>query len=299
MNTEVSGVFPNQGSTCNLVTECEVAEKEFFQQLDTLKSQNNWKRIIELGKKVINLRGPEAKEADLWIYLELASMSFYIGDYEAVKGFSIRAEELAQSRGNYEALVSSLYHHSAYTRALADKEEDKELQQKLFVQAVELGQKALSIVDKSPDTMLKAKVYFNLGAAYADDPNGDIQKALENYQKAKVICEDQHEWDDYMRTAVRELNLCLARFDSIPGISVTTLRERFDQSFLKAEAGMSNRTRVMMSLASARLLHREGKGVTALLKAQTGLSLACELNMSTDIKRLNKFIEELSSSSRG
>ncbi|MCH1430941.1 MAG: tetratricopeptide repeat protein [Chlamydiales bacterium] len=293
MNKEVSGVFSSQGGTCSLATECEIAEKEFFQQLEVLKRESNWNRIIELGKRVIQLRGPEAKEADLWIYLELASMSFYKGDYEAVKGFSVRAEELAQSSGNYEALISSLYHHSAYTRALADKEEDNELKQIFFAQAVELAQRAFSIVDRFPDTMLKAKVYFNLGAAHADNPEGDAQKALDCYQKAKTICEDQQQWDDYMRTAIRELNLCLARFDTV-GISITTLRKSFDQSFLKAEASMSSRTRVMMYLAEARLLQKEGKDITALLKAQMGLSLACELNMNTDIKRLNKFIEGLS-----
>lgn len=102
--------------------------------------------------------------------------------------------------------LRALYLQSAAYRALAAKKDEEKAQQALYLKAVEIAEKAASTYAKKGvgNVDLLGKIHFNLGAAHADNPKGDLKRAMDSYSIASECFEREKEVDDIIRTKIRQ-----------------------------------------------------------------------------------------------
>ena len=178
----------------------------YFKNFEELSESEEWEKIIseatialEEAKKT-NRPKDEAK-----ICAQLTSSAFYLGDYDKSLVYANRCHELSEEFDEPSLFLRALYLQSAVYRALAAKYKDEEAQKNSYLKAVEIGEKAVFIyADKRlENTNLKGKIYFNLGAAHADNPKGDLKKAKECYSIAIECFKSINASDDIIRTKIR------------------------------------------------------------------------------------------------
>jgi hypothetical protein len=265
-----------------------LAFEEYLTKLPTLKDRSAWEEILELGKKAL-YAGSISKENQVLIHMELASVAFYLDCSFEMQKHLDKAKEIAESLNDFSLITRSYYLQSAQARALGDKELDPTKKDLLFLNALNLSQKAWEIVEREPDTLLKGKVLFNMGAAHADNPKGDPQKALAYYDEAMKIFDYFQSFDDYARMAIRKINLLVLLNPDSP----LKARGVLEDCTSKAEGAFSDRTRVHYLLAEARVCFLEEKKEDAFYFANQALQAALELKMTNDVKRINGFLQNL------
>lgn len=234
---------------------------EFFDRFDQLKVEN-WEELCRVGEKALeeDLLPEEAAQ----IHARLASSYFYLGDYEAMKKHTLACQSLALDHDSQPYLIRSLYLLSAYYRG-----------QKQFLVAQSTIQEALKLLTEEIDPCLKAKVFFNAGAAWADDPNGNPHQALAYYKNALALFESHS--DDAYRTQIR-----LAKVYLLLGQN----KQAWKIIFPLLEQTLEPKTTVHLLYVSAQLHLLEGNQVEALRLIEQALPLAEQLQMKVDVERL-------------
>lgn len=182
------------------------AIQTYFDQFQTLATNENWDTIHTLALPALdeasktNQRQETAK-----IYAQLTSSAFYQGKYEEALRYAQRCHELSQEFTEPDLLIRALYLESAIYRAFANKNIDKTAQQEDYAKAVQIATEASKWYEKSnlDHLGLKGKVYFNLGAAHADNPEGNLGEATRCYSVAMECFDHIGSSADMIRTQIR------------------------------------------------------------------------------------------------
>lgn len=161
--------------------------EEYFKNFKSLAESENWEEIISQGTRALEAAKKSGRREDeAKICAQLTSTSFYQGDYSQALIYANRCHELSEAFEDSSLFVRALYLESAIYRAQAGKATEEIAQQALYLQAVEAAEAAATIYSKKEidNLLLKGKIYFNLGAAHADNPKGDLEKAEKCYHIA-------------------------------------------------------------------------------------------------------------------
>lgn len=182
----------------------EIAQFQF--NFKTLKKNEDWNEIISQGTLALHaarISGTEQEEAK--ICAKLASTAFYQGDYLKALEYANRCHELSETFEDLSLFIRALYLESAVHRALANKKIDEADQDESYSVAIKIAQQAALFYEMHAvnDPSLQGKIYFNLGAAHADNPRGDLSQALAHYSLALHSFKTANAVDDWIRTKVR------------------------------------------------------------------------------------------------
>ncbi len=228
-----------------LTTLIASASLTYAESFSLLREQADWTEIVRLG---------EAAAAE--IHGQLASTYFYQGDFENAKRHALLC--LEQER------VHGLYLLSAVARAEGN-----------FSEARRLCREALPLSSGE----LRAKVLFNLGAACADDPGGNLQEALSSFDEAITlfVCPE-----DRQRTLIRlaKVHLLLGNVEQAEQIS-------------KTFEFVSERTSLHAAYLSAQIEKALGRSDEARKIASAALEQALKLGAKKDAERIRQFLEGL------
>jgi tetratricopeptide (TPR) repeat protein len=180
--------------------------RTYFGNFEALAKSENWKEIIVQGKIALEFaRENNRSQDEAKICAQLASTAFYSGEYTQVLIYVNRCQELSKNLIDPSLFLRSLYLKSAVYRAFATKEKEEQTQQISFLRAIETAEEAALIYTKKNinNINLQGKIYFNLGAAHADNPKGDLEKAAHCYFIALECFKKANAIDDCIRTNIR------------------------------------------------------------------------------------------------
>ncbi len=166
---------------------------------ESLQNEERWEEMVLLGEKILSLN--PTKDEQFRILNQLVSSYFYLGNYSYALEKANQMIELGEVLNDSRAFVTGLYKLSASLRALGEKKNEE----MFFKQALEYCEKALNLCNErcSEDSLLRAKVLFNLGAAKCDHPSGDHLSGIEDYQKALELFSSLGEKNYHQRTLIR------------------------------------------------------------------------------------------------
>lgn len=267
--------------------------QNYFNNFATLAQNEQWADIISEGTIALNaakeIKSPsdEAK-----ICAQLTSTFFYKGDYTEARIYATRCHELAEEFSEPNLYIRALYLESAIYRGLAPKEKTEKEQQFTFLRAVEIAEDALLLCSEKniDDINLHGKIFFNLGAAHADNPLGDLGKATRYYRNALTCFKDsdglKHNdaGDDQIRTRIRLGKVYLLQHDYESSQEI--INEVRNQV-------LSERLAMHTDYLEAQLKVALNESADALRIAQTGLNRARNLGATEDEKRLISLIEKI------
>lgn len=177
----------------------------YFKNFETLSKSEQWEVILREGILALEIAKKSHNYFDeAKICAQLTSTAFYMGSYNEALTYAKRCHELTEQYEDFTLLIRALYLESAVYRALASKEEKEDAQQLFYARAVETCNQAADLYIKKTiqNLPLKGKIYFNLGAAYADNPKGNLKKAESCYIVTLECFKDTHP-DDVIRTSIR------------------------------------------------------------------------------------------------
>ncbi len=257
----------------------------YFSKIDSLREDEDWKQILLLGEQaLLDSKGSLSQKAA--IHAQLASCSFYLGDYDLCLEHAHKCQLIAEYLDDPKHLMQSLYLLSAQKRAEASLCQNPLEQKELFREAKSYIYKALKHFDRCSDEHIKAKVLFNGGAAQADDPNGDLGVAVHWYREAMDIFAKLKEVDAYNRTAIRlaKLSLLLKKNDSCNRILSDI---HFDS--------LTQKTKVHYYFVKAQYLVAIEDYPAASSLILDAIEMAAELQMKVDLDRLNDLLEKVKS----
>ncbi|MBS0585656.1 MAG: hypothetical protein JSR76_05080 [Verrucomicrobia bacterium] len=178
--------------------------RAYFESFKTLSKAEKWAEILSQGSIAIEAAKNSNRESDeAKIAAQLASTSFYLGNYEEALLYARRSYRLAEKFDDPTLFMRALYLESAIYRALAPKEDAEE--QVTYARAVTIAEQAANTYSKMgvENNNLKGKIYFNLGAAHADNPKGSLEEAKSAYEIAIACFEIVGAVDDVIRTTIR------------------------------------------------------------------------------------------------
>jgi tetratricopeptide (TPR) repeat protein len=245
---------------------------EFQNSFEVLAKNEKWEEILSLG----SLAFEEAKkfgkiQEEAKICAQLTSTCFYQGNYPRALEYVHRCHQLSEEL-EPSLFLRALYLESAIYRAFAGKSSDEANEQALYLRAVETGEKAVDLyLEKGIDnTSLKGKIYFNLGAGHADNPKGNLYKAIECYSMAIDCFRQSRQSEDLVRTYIRlgkvrllqsEYNMTQEIIDEIrPLISSKRIAMHLD--YLEAQLRIA-----LKDFYRAKLLVEEGLSKAEMLGA--------------------------------
>jgi tetratricopeptide (TPR) repeat protein len=270
----------------NFRTDSEDLVKSYFSNFEALAKSENWNEIISQGTKAIAVARKEGKTQDeAKISAQLTSSCFYLGDYTQALLHATRCHELSETFVD-PTLIRALYLESAVFRALAPKENGEEAQQAMFLRAVSIAEEAEKIYNEKRvnDLNLLGKVFFNMGAAHADNPKDNLEKAVLSYAKAIDSFMRVEAREDVIRTSIR-----LAK--------VYLLQQKFElsqQIINEARPQITNERLAMhMDYLEGQLKFARGDLESGLIVARTGLARAQTLGAKEDESRLISLLESL------
>jgi tetratricopeptide (TPR) repeat protein len=217
----------------------------YFENFEDLSKSEKWEEIISQGKMALETaRKANRFQDEAKICAQLTSTAFYLGDYNQALMYANRCHELSEAFIDPSLFLRALYLESAVYRALASKS-NEEVQETSYSRAVEIAEEAISIYSKKDikNITLEGKIYFNLGAAHADNPKGDLKKAVDCYSFALYCFQSINAHDDIIRTNIRlgkvhllqkNYDLCQQALDEVrPMISIDRLSMHAD--YLEAQ----------------------------------------------------------------
>lgn len=259
----------------------------YFRNFEGLAKAEQWNEILVQGKgalelaKVLNREQDEAK-----ICAQLTSSSFYLGDYDQALKYAERCHELAKAFVDPSLFIRALYLESASYRALAQKNEDEQTQQTTFCRAVDIAENAITLYlgNKVNNLALYGKLHFNLGAAHADNPKGNLEKARECYLKAVACFSSMQAHEDVIRTNIRLAKVLHLQGNNIEALQVV---EKLRPSITKERLAMHT------DYLEAQILLALRKFTEALVVANSGMMKAKKLHAKEDEVRLGMLIARL------
>ncbi len=187
-------------------TRSDDVVKIYFEKFEEFSKSEKWQEIISQGTVALEASKKASKPQDeAKICAQLTSTAFYLGDYNQALLYANRCHELSEEFIDPSLLLRALYLESAVHRALAAKCQEEQAQQASYLRAVKIGEEALSLYSKKEvkNINLQGKIYFNLGAAHADNPKGDLKAAMDCYLIAIKCFKDTKAVDDVIRTNMR------------------------------------------------------------------------------------------------
>ncbi len=256
-----------------LLTVPLASEEAYFTRFEALAKAEKWEEIIAEGTAALDTAVKEDRLYDeAKICAQLTSSSFYLGDYAQALLYANRCHELSESFTDPSLYLRALYLESAVYRA-----------QKDFDRAVEVAEGALRLYeDKELDTpQLLSKIYFNLGAAHADNPNGNLKEAVRCYSTALECAPTP---DDRIRTSIRlgKVYLIQKNFDLSQEI-IDQVRPQITNDRLAMHA----------DYFEAQLKAAMNETDAAILLANRGLARAITLGAKEDESRLKALLQSL------
>lgn len=187
-------------------TEITDVVNNYFENFEGLSKSEKWEEIISEGTVALETAKKAKRSLDeAKICAQLTSTAFYLGDYNQALIYANRCHELSEEFVDPSLFLRALYLESAIYRALAAKCNGEQAQKTSYLRAVEIGEEAVSIYSRKDveNINLKGKIYFNLGAAHADNPKGDLKKAADCYSVAIECFKNINANDDIIRTSIR------------------------------------------------------------------------------------------------
>lgn len=180
---------------------------DYLNAFEGLAKSENWPEIIERGERALikaeNLNRFHEKAK---ICAQLASTSFYQGKYSDARAYVNHCKDLSNDLKDHPLYLRALYLESAINRAEASKQILEKAQEELYQKAVQVGEEATRLFAyyNLNDRELKGKIYFNLGAAHADNPKGNLQLALECYVIARDCFQIINSSNDKIRESLKD-----------------------------------------------------------------------------------------------
>lgn len=266
------------------------AIKTYLKNFERLAKSEKWDEIIAQGTAALEESKNTGKtQEEAKICAQLTSTTFYQGDYVQALVYANRCHELSKDFVDLSLYVRALYLESAVYRALAPKNMVEEAKQASYYRAVEIAEEALDVYSKEriENPNLLGKIYFNLGAAHADNPKGNLELAARCYLKALDCFGGVRANDDHIRTSIRlgKVYLLQKNYD----LSQNTIDGIRDQ--------VSNERLAMHTdYLEAQLKFAQNDFPNALKIAKNGLDRAKILGAQEDAKRLNSLIESIEKS---
>lgn len=262
----------------------------YFKNFETLSKVEKWEDIISQGRLALEeARRQQRFPEEAKICAQLTSTSFYQGNYPEALSYAIRCHELAEEFSDPTLFIRALYLESAVHRALAGKNTNEELQQRSYQLAVKTADEATQVYSKKTveNENLKGKVYFNLGAAHADNPKGDLEEASRCYRIALGCFKNENSVDDVIRTSIRLGKVYLLRKEY----------ECSQQVIDEVRFKISNQRLAMQAdYLEAQLKFALNDFPNALKIAQSGLDKARILGAKEDELRLISLVENIEKS---
>lgn len=267
-------------------SDCEVIVK-YFDNFEALAKGEKWKEILSQGTVALEAaQKADRKRDEAKINAQLTSTSFYLGDYQQAIQYAKRCHELAEEFEEPSLFLRALYLESAVYRALAPKIGDEEKEQAYYALAVKIAQDALDTYNRRnvDDSNLMGKILFNLGAAHADNPKGNLKDAVYCYSSAFDYFEMAHAEDDMIRTQIRLGKVCLLQghFDMA--------QNAVDEARLKIS---NERLTMHADYLEAQIKFALNEFDTALKIATAGIDRAIKLGAKEDEARLRALIEKI------
>lgn len=258
----------------------------YFKNFESLAKTEQWEEIISQGTMALETaRKSERPQDEAKICAQLTSTAFYLGDYPRALVYAHRCHELSERFVDSAFFVRALYLESAIHRATAAKNDHE---QASYARAVQIAEEALLVYQtKGVDNRnLEGKVYFNLGAAHADNPKGDLVRAEDSYIKALECFKITQATDDLIRTHMRlgKIYLLQKKYDLSQKI-IDEVRPQI----------MTERLAMHADYLEAQLKFAVNDIDTAIKIAGTGLARAKALKAKEDECRLASLLQTIES----
>lgn len=261
--------------------------QSYFQNFEELKQQEKWDEIILQGEEALGTVKAQGREFDeAKICAHLTSTAFYKGDLQQAILYSKQCRILSEKLKKPLLLIRALYLESACYRTLAAKQKTDNEQQNYYATAVELTLGAIKIYAENEFACdeLKGKIYFNLGAANADNPKGNLHSASRNYLTALECYKNCSADQDILRTKLRlgKVYLLLKNYDAARA-SISEIR------LLSKSARIGMHTDYL----EAQLLLEEAEVNKCMEIAKRGLDAANALGAKEDAVRFIELIKQV------
>ncbi len=263
--------------SATLLGKGNVYEK-YAEDLPKLQEQEDWTSLIQLGEKTLS-NGSGSLEQKAYVHADLANAYFYLGDYATGEIHAYECLKLSKELKNTESLIQSLYLLSAHKRGIGNTEDAW-----AFIEAQDLIEKALHLINKETLAQLKGTVYFNAGAAYADDPSGNLDLAVIYYNKAIAFFQESKSQDYYLRTLIRLSKALFLQGD------IESSKRNIDAI---DEDNCSKRTLMHLLYLKAQISIEEKENEKAKRYIYQGLAIANQQSLRIDYERLLSLLSEI------
>jgi 8-oxo-dGTP diphosphatase len=265
--------------------EVASAMDTYFKNFETLAKTENWPEIISQGASALTeAKALGKKEEEAKICAQLASTAFYQGDYLKALEYANCCHQLSEQFQDCSLLVRALYLQSAVHRALARTTNCKISEQLLYSHAIKIAQEALRVYEENglDNPNLKGKIYFNLGAAEADNPRGDLSQASIHYFRAWGCFQSAHAIDDVIATQIRLGKVYLLQEE--PATVEQIIREV--RSYASSE-----RLNMQIDSLESQLKFAIGDDLSAIEIAKIGMDRAEKLGAKEDLRHFSLLLQ--------
>jgi len=236
----------------------------YFETFAQLREKEAWAEIAILGEE--SLRGNPSSEEAARIHGHLASSYFYLGQFAPAERHARACYETACRLRNPDEQAHGLYLLSATARARGE-----------FAVAKAIAHLALPLA--AGET--RAKALFNLGAAEAEDPQGDLAAAEAAYREAASLFECG---EDRARCNIRLGKIHLLRGD------LSSARALIESTLSTIQ---NERIRMHATYLVAQIEKGEGNLERAKESGEKALAAAMRLGAKKDAERIRSFLEGL------
>ncbi|MCH9631716.1 MAG: hypothetical protein S4CHLAM6_00330 [Chlamydiae bacterium] len=255
----------------------------FFSKVGELKKESNWKHIVLLGQLALESNKSSLDQRGS-VHATLSSSCFYLGEYDLGIEHARKCKLMGEYLDDPSHIIRGLYLISAHKRIEANLCNEPGEKRKLFKEAQTEIQKAIKYFDRCSDEFVKAKALFNGAAAAADEPDGNLEVAVQWFRKAMDIFLKLEKYDDYNRTTIRLAKAALLLnnhngcYEILKNIQLDSLTQKTTVHYLYVKAQYFVATKQFSDAC------------TTILDA---IEIALELGMKTDLERLNVLLDEI------
>lgn len=265
----------------------------FMKSFDALTDESNWKAIVAQGEEALNAAETlEQPITEAKIHAHLTSINYYLGNYDLALMHANRCDELSAHFDDPVLFIRSLQFKSAVYRAFGRQEKSPQAATESFKKAVDIAVDAVALYKnkKVNDPILEGKIYFNMGAAYADSEGkvGNNQKAAACYTKA-LECFQGRSHKDFIRTSLRygRISLFEKNYNECEKIL-----KKVHQEFSRAQFS-TDRLQMHTYYLEAQLRFSKNNLSDALKSAIRARDFSNKLQAKEDGKRINALIQAL------
>ena len=252
---EAKNIGPIKTNNQNISTKESSQPQEnvinrYSQNFSILCQEENWKEILSQGNAALEeVRTLGKTKEEAIICAQLTSTAFFQGNYSQALQYAQQCHNLSEEFEDFSFYLESLYLESAIYRAFASKNMTETAQQECYHRAVKIAETAADIYFQKniKNVRLLGTIYFNLGAAYADNPKGNLDKAIDCYCLAFDCFKSVEAINDLMRTSIRlgKVYLLLKKYEATQKIideirpKITNKRIAMHYDYLEAQLNLS------------------------------------------------------------